>query len=598
MDPTTLRTAVAELSSERLRSLCSSKSGKHWVTVLGAFKDCDIDGSILCDYVESAGTVHAFLHDHLGVEVPKVIALALRKILVEHAATASAPEDNASRGGGDGEGGGRKARAPGVATARNATPGVGREPQHARVSLCVNVDDTTCSAGDGGGRSAGGGGAVRGPGTPRKITLDIPAKAAVSTVQRLLLERLQKSLQTAVILAHAGRHLEAEMPVPDWANLSFVHAILLDETVNLTIENAANHPIVIKSVVLDSKPEAAPLARSAPPPTLHIFDSGIAMGHGAFGAVYKGSVEGLHSQRPVAVKKFFMLENPPMYGLDASAMHAWVNLDLLPEVNILARLAHPNVVRMRCVGLQEVLGAVVPAFVAMDFCNSGTLEEWIKLDKLTSVCVVGFMRDLIAAMHYLHNEARVVHRDLKPDNLFVHQLASQPQPMLVVGDVGLSKQVARTVSLVSAAGAAAYRAPEAMADVSRCSTASDVYSASLVAVELAIRKQVYSETNGDSSKKKSLIDEAQASMASILAFADDSELTVEAANMLLRACSIVDPDSRPSFRAIVAACDRGIFPTVKSERAGVARKTPEILAKCTKLVLLLLACCCQRTMGL
>ena len=171
--------------------------------------------------------------------------------------------------------------------------------------------------------------------------------------------------------------------------------------------------------------------------------------------------------------------------------------------------------------------------------------------------VVGFIRDFIDAMVYLHDVKRIVHRDLKPDNLFVQislgTAAGTRRPILVVGDVGLAKQVTRTMSLRSAAGAVAYRAPEAMADDASCCTASDVYAASLVAVELVTKRGVYQECQGSRAAKRAMVEEAKAKMASILEFADDSSLTVAASDLLLSACTLEAPESRPSFQVIAEA---------------------------------------------
>ena len=182
------------------------------------------------------------------------------------------------------------------------------------------------------------------------------------------------------------------------------------------------------------------------------------------------------------------------------------------------------------------------------------------------MCVVGFLHDLQDGMLYLHDVKHIIHRDLKPDNLFVRTGAGGPQihhqhqqqqrqqrPVLVIGDVGLAKQVTRTMSLVSAAGAVAYRAPEAMVDAARCSAASDVYTASLCAVEIVTGKQVYGACGDDTAAKRALVERAKAKMVEVLDFAEDSDMTVASAHLLLGACTITAPAERPTFTAIVAA---------------------------------------------
>jgi len=252
-----------------------------------------------------------------------------------------------------------------------------------------------------------------------------------------------------------------------------------------------------------------------------------------------------------------MLVNPMMYGLVSGvAVRTWVERELLPEVNILADLAHKNVIRLRCVGLDTVSNAVVPAYVAMDLCSGGTLQQWIRHGSITDRLMVEFLCDLIDAMVYLHHDKKVVHGDIKPDNIFVHDDERQQRPFLVLGDIGLAKQLNRSASLVSAAGAVAYRAPEACIDAAKCSQASDIYSVSLVAVELVTGRCVYSECNGDVAMATALVAEATARLSSTLEFCGDSWLSSEAAEMLLGVCTVQDPTARTSFRAIVATCPR------------------------------------------
>ena len=541
-----LAAAVALLSSSQVRSVCASKSGKHWAALLQALEEFDVAGDWISEHVQSSGTLHAFLVEQLELtEVPRPVSRQLHR-LITNLARASLSDGGAGGGGGGGTG----ARAdPGLAPPLPIAGGAGLAPcpqqqqQQHLISLRIRAWDTASE-------------------TKSNLTIDVESRASIAAVQRCLLDRVGKGLTASVVLSHAGLRLEptADAPVA-WTTLSAVHAVIDAEGSNpLTLENAPQHPIAAARVELDSQRSLQETVPGRTPNddaagggvSLHIFDAGASLGNGAFGAVYRGVAKGANAEQPVAVKKFFMLENPLMYGLaDARAVNEWVSRDLLPEVNLLAGLAHPNVVRLRCVGMRAVHGSVVPGFVAMDLCTGGTIEGWMRQKKLTHTRLVGFLRDLLDAMLYLHDVKRLVHRDLKPNNLFV-QLGStiQQRPRLVVGDVGLARQVARTASLVSAAGAAAYRAPEAMADAARCSQASDVYSASLVAVEMLTGKCVYSECGADSVKKQSVVQEAKGKIREVLAFADDFALTVPAVDLLLTACTLQVESSRPTFNAI------------------------------------------------
>ena len=553
MDAAQLAAAIKDLTTEQVCALCSGKSGRHWQAVVSAFQDAGVDGDALSDFVETVDALKGYLCDELGLDVPKAIARQLRKILERYAvdggggpAAAAAPppiprnHDAAAvaagpgGGGGGGGGGGHKA----AVTVLTSVPAAAiADPQ---VALRVSVHNVAAD-------NAGG---------TTNVTLDVIASAPVPLVKRRLLQKMSKPLTTGVTLTHAGRQIVAGAPHVEWSVLSIVHAAVRGESsAPLTIDNAAHHPLAAGNVVLDKDGRGGGAHRSSL--TLQVHDAGVPMGNGVFGAVFNGTVIDGRLKMPVAVKKFFMLENPMLYGFaDAAAVEEWANRDLLPEVNVLAGLAHKNVVQLRCVGLGTVHGLTVPAYVAMDLCTGGTLESWMRDGKLTNAHVVPFLCDLIDGMAYLHHVKRLVHRDLKPDNLFVQLGHTTGRPVLVVGDVGLAKQVMRTMSLVSAAGAVAYRAPEAMVDISHCSSASDVFTASLVAVELVTGRQVYQTCQSDAAAKQALVQTAKTKVIALLHFAEDSPLSVAAANNLLDACTVVDPGARPSFKSMVGKYKR------------------------------------------
>ena len=158
-------------------------------------------------------------------------------------------------------------------------------------------------------------------------------------------------------------------------------------------------------------------------------------------------------------------------------------------------------------------------------------------------------------------DRHIVHRDLKPANIFVRLDAGRDgRSTLVVGDVGLAKVLAHTAAFVSFAGTPAYLAPEVAAvggGAGACSLASDIFSASLVAMEMVTSECVYSACGpavpGDG-RREQLVARAQARAEAVLAFAEDSRLTVEALGALLEACTRPAPSERVTFREIDARC--------------------------------------------
>lgn len=138
------------------------------------------------------------------------------------------------------------------------------------------------------------------------------------------------------------------------------------------------------------------------------------VGSGAMGLVYAAHDPAL--DRKVAIKVL----------RGAQSVTAAVRLER--EAQAMARLAHPNVVSVFDVGTFE--GRV---FVAMEFVEGRTLRAWLQESRRS---VEAILEVFIAAARGLHaaHEAGIVHRDFKPDNVFVAQ-----DGRVLVADFGLAR---------------------------------------------------------------------------------------------------------------------------------------------------------------
>ena len=103
------------------------------------------------------------------------------------------------------------------------------------------------------------------------------------------------------------------------------------------------------------------------------------------------------------------------------------------ESQIMTRIDHPNVVRVR----EVQLGASMP-YVVMDFVEGGDLRSLLRqnghLDVPTTVRLGLQLTGAFRAMHPLH----VVHRDIKPENVLYRRLASGELHFLLT-DFGIAK---------------------------------------------------------------------------------------------------------------------------------------------------------------
>lgn len=151
---------------------------------------------------------------------------------------------------------------------------------------------------------------------------------------------------------------------------------------------------------------------------------------------------------------------------------------LAREASLVATLRHPNIVETLGIeGLADGSLAIVTAHVA-----GRTLREALHDEgALHAERAARVLRDVAAALAHAHGQ-RIVHRDVKPENVFL--AAADGRALL--GDFGIARSIDAEALLTqhgASLGTPAYMAPEQVAG-RRVDARSDVYALGLVGWEL------------------------------------------------------------------------------------------------------------------
>ena len=213
--------------------------------------------------------------------------------------------------------------------------------------------------------------------------------------------------------------------------------------------------------------------------------------------------------------------------------HAWLE-KVLTEVELLARLSHPNLVSYRHVWLEDVQltrfgPSVACAFILQQYCNGGDLLHYVIGDqpkettkeelkarmrrrskgqaerpfglnsqrRLPFEEIYSLFKDVTSGLAYLH-DANYIHRDLKPSNCLLHREGKNL--ICMISDFGevQAENVARKST--GSTGTVSYCAPEVLRKDSRgrygnFTTKSDIFSLGMILYFMCFGRLPYQSAN-------------------------------------------------------------------------------------------------------
>ena len=183
------------------------------------------------------------------------------------------------------------------------------------------------------------------------------------------------------------------------------------------------------------------------------------LGRGGFAEVYLG--EHIYLKTQAAIKILQM-------RLASEDIEGFLN-----EARTIAGLKHPHIIRVLDFGID----AGTP-FLVMDYAPHGTLRQrHPKGVPLPLPTIMNYVKQVAPALQYAH-ERKLVHRDVKPENLL---LGGDDEALLSDFGIALVTQSSGYQSTQEVVGTAAYMAPEQFQGKPR--PASDQYSLGIVVYE-------------------------------------------------------------------------------------------------------------------
>jgi len=205
------------------------------------------------------------------------------------------------------------------------------------------------------------------------------------------------------------------------------------------------------------------------------------IGRGSFGIVQK--VKRLKDGKILVWKE-----------LDYGKMSEKEKQQLVSEVNILRDLKHPNIVRYYDRIIDKPRAKI---FIVMEYCEGGDMGQMLKKcrrekDYINEEVVWKIFMQIVLALYECHHrkEGKILHRDLKPGNVFFDSKNN-----VKLGDFGLARVLSKESQYACThVGTPYYMSPEQIKE-SKYNEKSDIWSAGCVLYEMAALRPPFEAQN-------------------------------------------------------------------------------------------------------
>ncbi|ORZ13664.1 serine/threonine-protein kinase pef1 [Absidia repens] len=167
------------------------------------------------------------------------------------------------------------------------------------------------------------------------------------------------------------------------------------------------------------------------------------------------------------------------------------------EISLMKELKHPNIVRLMDVIHTENKLILVFEFMDQDLKKFMDTNARATHGALDLTAIRQFMFQLLRGIAYCH-ENRVLHRDLKPQNLLINKRGA-----LKLGDFGLARAFGIPVNTFSNEVVTLwYRAPDVLLGSRMYSTSIDIWSAGCIMAEMYTGRPLFPGTTNEDQLQK------------------------------------------------------------------------------------------------
>ena len=200
------------------------------------------------------------------------------------------------------------------------------------------------------------------------------------------------------------------------------------------------------------------------------------LGTGTYGSVFEG--KDASTGEAVAIK---VIEKDPM-----SCAVQGFPIAIIREAALLKSLKHVNVVELKDVVLSQT-----NAYLVMNLCHCDLRKHLIETKRsgrhmIETQQLKSILHQILAAVSYCHDR-RVLHRDLKPDNI----LLDQGRGIVTVADFGMARLFVPNQKLSDQCVTAWYRCPEIILGDSYYATPIDIWSTACIFAEMMNLEPVF-----------------------------------------------------------------------------------------------------------